>query len=193
MALQHVALRRRQPLQPLQVSSFRPCGTGQRTVSRPGDQDDRAVGRRRRYRQHLPAPCAATAEAAGPAGRHRQRHRRLRHGRRPRGQGLARRRLHHLRHARLHPPRALLRAHRHQLQRFRPSLPCVGHALGTDSQPEDAVEDLARVPGGCQEAPRRDHGRRHAELDQPHLSRRRSKKPPASSSSTCPTRGWHRA
>ena len=52
---------------------------------------------------------------------------------------------------------------------FEPDLPRVGHALGADGQPEDAVEGLAGVPGRRQEAPRRDHGRRHAELDQPHL------------------------
>ena len=70
--------------------------------------------------------------------------RRLRHGRRARGQGLAGRRLHHLCHARLHPPRALLGPHRHQLQGLRADLPGVGDAVGADREPEDAVEGLGR-------------------------------------------------
>ena len=136
---------------------------------RPG-QADRAVGGRRRHRQHLPAVRAAAAEAARPAGGDRERRRRLGHQGREGGEGLARRRLHAVRRPRLHPFDLLRRRRRRSVHRLRADLPDHLHGLGAHREPEDAVEDVAGVPRRREGAPRPDHGRRDARLDQPLLS-----------------------
>ena len=105
----------------------------------------------------------------GQTDRHRQRRRRIRHGRRARGQGLGGGRLHALCGARLHPPDLLRRHRRREIHRLRADLPAGGDAVGADLQPQDAVEELAGVRGRRQGAPGPDHGRRHARLHQPHL------------------------
>ena len=137
---------------------------------------------------------AAAAEAPGPARRHRQRH--------------------------AAPPARSARARpRARRPTATPSMPCTTTSTScttrasTDisykdfepiclvsatpsvltASPKTPWKDWAGVPGRRQEAARRDHGRRHAELDQPHLPGHRSRRRPASSSSTCPTRAWRRA
>ena len=52
---------------------------------------------------------------------------------------------------------------------FEPICLRLGDALRADRQPQDAVEDLEGARRRRQEAAGRDHGRRHAGLDQPHL------------------------
>ncbi len=92
-------------------------------ISRPPHQDDRAMGRGRRYRQHLPAVRHRIPEASRPNRGRCQCRRRIRHRRRARGQGCGARRLYGLCGARLYPS-DLLRGHqRRQIQRLRADLP----------------------------------------------------------------------
>ena len=52
---------------------------------------------------------------------------------------------------------------------FEPICLVAGDALGADRKRQDALEELAGTRRRRQEAAGRDHGRRHARLDQPYL------------------------
>src|SRR5215204_1334141 len=137
----HPRLRRRVPRRPLRGP-----------VPRAADQDDRAVGSGRRHRQHLPPACPRAAKASRPADRHRQCQRRVRHGRRARGEERASRRLHALRRPRLHPLDLLCRPQRRQILGLRADLHDRGDPLGAHRERQDAVEELGRARRGREAA-----------------------------------------
>ncbi len=163
-----------------------------RRVPRPPRQADRAVGGRRRHRQHLPPVRAALPEAARPAGRDRERRRSLGHQGREGGEGGACRRLHAVCRPRLHPLDVLRRRRRRAVQRLRADLHDQLDTLGAHRESEDAVEDDEGPARRREGAPRTDHGRRDARLDQPLSSRRSSRSRRGSSSSTSRTRASRR-
>ena len=133
-------------------------------------QDDRAVGGRRRHRQHLP-PLRAVAAEASSASRSSSPTSAARRARSVRARPRARPRtatrvyaVHdyiHLVHYAGSPTSSI--------PGLRADLPGGGDAVRAHREPQDAVEGLAGVRGRRQEAARRDLGRRHARLDQPHL------------------------